>query len=131
MKIPGRSSLLQDIFRAAMMMAIAVALVLIIPRIALAHAVLVQSSPLANAIVQGPDVPVTMKFNSRVDGSRSTLLLSTPDGQSKPLTIDKQSAPDTLTTRATGLGAGEYAIHWQVLATDGHITRGQIPFAVK
>ncbi len=131
MKIPGRSSLLQDIFRAALMMAIAVALVLIIPRVAMAHAVLIQSSPLANAIVQGPDVPVTMKFNSRVDGSRSTLLLSTPDGQSKPLAIDKQGAPDTLTTRATGLGPGAYAIHWQVLATDGHITRGQIPFAVK
>jgi len=113
------------------MMAIAVALVLVIPRIASAHAVLVQSSPLANAIVQGPDVPVTMKFNSRVDGSRSTLLLSTPDGQSKPLTIDKQSVPDTLTTHATGLTAGTYAIHWQVLATDGHITRGQIPFVVK
>jgi copper resistance protein C len=131
MKIPGRSSLLQDIFRAPLMMAIAVALVLVIPRVALAHAVLVQSSPLANAVVQGPDVPVTMKFNSRVDGSRSTLLLSTPDGKSTPLTIDKQSTPDTLTTRATGLTRGAYAIHWQVLATDGHITRGQIPFAVK
>ncbi len=114
MKIPGRSSLLEDIFRAVFMMAIAVALVLVIPRVALAHAVLVQSSPIANAIVQGPDVPVTMKFNSRVDGPRSTLLLSAPDGQSKPLTIDAQSAPDTLTARATGLGPGKYAIHWQV-----------------
>src|SRR5271154_792072 len=130
MKIPGRSSFLQDIFRAALMMAIAVALVLVIPRIALAHAVLVQSSPLANAIVHGPDVPVTMKFNSRVDGSRSTLLLSTPDGQSKPLTIDKQSAPDTLTTRATGLSPGAYAIHWQVLATDRHNTRRQKPLSL-
>jgi methionine-rich copper-binding protein CopC len=29
------------------------------------------------------------------------------------------------------LSPGKYAIHWQVLAVDGHITRGQIPFEVK
>lgn len=112
------------------MTAIAVALVLI-PRVAMAHAVLVLSSPAVDAIVQGPDVPITLKYNSRVDGSRSTVLLSMPDGQSRPLTLDKQTAPDTLTTKAIGLTAGKYAIHWQVLATDGHITRGQIPFSVK
>ena len=112
------------------MMAIAVALVLV-PRIASAHAVLMQSSPAINSTVQGPDVPIEMKFNSRVDGSRSTLLLSTPDGQSKPLAIDKQNSPDTLTSRAIALTPGKYAIHWQVLAVDGHITRGQIPFEVK
>ncbi len=72
-----------------------------------------------------------MKFKSRVGGKRSTLLLSTSDSQSKPLTIEQQSAPDTLTAHATKLGPGKYAIHWQVLATDGHITRGEIPFSVK
>jgi methionine-rich copper-binding protein CopC len=25
---------------------------------------------------------------------------------------------------------GEYRLRWQVLASDGHITRGEIPFAV-
>jgi copper resistance protein C len=125
-----RSSLVQDVLRAGLMTAIAVALVLV-PRIASAHAILLQSSPVSNATVSGPDIPVTMKFNSRVDATRSTLLLSTPDGKSKPLTIDTQSAPDTLTTHATQLTPGKYAIHWQVLATDGHITRGAIPFEVK
>jgi methionine-rich copper-binding protein CopC len=72
-----------------------------------------------------------MKFSLRVDGARSTVLLSTSDGKSKPLAIDRQGAPDTLTTRITKLSPGEYAIHWQVLATDGHVTRGQIPFRVK
>jgi copper resistance protein C len=123
-------SLFHDVVGAGVMTAIAVTLVLI-PRVASAHAVLVQSSPVANATVQGPDVPITMKFNSRVDASRSTLRLSTPDGQSKALTIDLPTAPDTLTAKATGLSSGKYAIQWQVLAVDGHITRGQIPFVVK
>jgi methionine-rich copper-binding protein CopC len=82
------------------MTAIAVALVLI-PRVAMAHAVLVQSSPAVDATLQGPDVPITLKFNSRVDGSRSTLLLSMPDGQSKAADASiKQTAPDTLTAKA-------------------------------
>ena len=59
------------------------------------------------------------------------MLLSTSDGKSKPLTIERQSAPDTLTTHATNLSPGKYAIRWQVLATDGHVTRGEIPFQVK
>lgn len=112
------------------MAAIAVGLVLA-TRVAFAHAVLVLSSPAVNSAVQGPDVPISMKFNSRVDASRSTIKLSFPDGQSKPLTIDPPTAPDTLTTKAAGLTPGKYAIQWQVLAVDGHITRGQIPFLVK
>jgi methionine-rich copper-binding protein CopC len=129
MKNLFRGSHIQNVFRVGLM-TIALVLVLV-PRVASAHAVVVQSSPTINETVEGPDVAVTMKFNSRVDGKRSTLLLSTSDSQSKPLAIEQQGAPDTLTAHATKLGPGKYAIHWQVLATDGHITRGEIPFSVK
>jgi methionine-rich copper-binding protein CopC len=125
-----RSSSLRELVRAGVMFAVAVALVLV-PRAALAHAVLVQSTPTINATVEGPDVAISMKFSLRVDGARSTVLLSTDDGNSKPLALDRQSAPDTLITRAAKLSPGNYAIHWQVLATDGHVTRGEIPFRVK
>jgi copper resistance protein C len=125
-----RSSRVREVVRAGVMIALAVML-LLVPRVALAHAVLIQSTPTINATVEGPEVAVSMKFSLRVDGARSTLLLSTSDGKAKPLAIDRQGAPDTLTTRATKLSPGDYAIHWQVLATDGHVTRGQIPFRVK
>ncbi len=112
------------------MTAIAVALVLT-TRVASAHAVLVLSSPAANGSLHGPNVAISLKFNSRVDGSRSTLMLSSPDGKSTKLALEAQKEPDTLTAEATGLAAGKYAINWQVLAVDGHITRGKIPFEVK
>lgn len=108
-----------------------VAVLVLLPRAALAHAVLVQSTPAVNSTMQGPDVAVAMKFSSRVDGARSTMLLSTADGQSLPVTIERQGAPDTLTTHLTHLKPGKYAIRWQVLAVDGHVTRGEIPFSVK
>ncbi len=110
---------------------VAVVVLLVVPSAAWAHAVLVHSSPAVNATVDGPDVAVEIKFSSRVDGARSTMLLSTSDGKSKPLAIEHQSSPDTLTTHVTHLDSGKYSIQWQVLATDGHVTRGEIPFQVK
>ena len=130
MKSLRRSSVVRIVSRASLMFSVALALVLA-PRVALAHAVLVQSSPAIDATMQGPDLAVSMKFSSRVDGARSTMLLSTSDGQSKPLTIERQNAPDTLTAHLTHMSPGKYAIRWQVLATDGHVTRGEIPFRVK
>jgi copper resistance protein C len=131
MKYSVRRSLAKGVPGVGLMTAIALVLMVVVPRIVLAHAVLVESSPAINATVQGPDLAVTMKFSLRVDGTRSTLLLNLPDGQAKPLAIEKQSAPNTVTTRVTHLDPGKYAIHWQVLATDGHVTRGEIPFNVK
>jgi copper resistance protein C len=122
--------LISEVFRVGIGVAVALTL-LLATRAASAHAVLVQSSPAINATVQGPDVPVTFKFSSRVDGARSTLTLSAPDGQSRSLAIEQQGSPDTLTAHATHLLPGQYAIQWQVLATDGHVTRGQIQFHVK
>jgi methionine-rich copper-binding protein CopC len=103
----------------------------LIPLIAVIYPVLVESTPKMNATVEGPDLAVTMKFSSRVDGARSTVLLSTLDGQLKPLAIEHQSAADTVTTHVNHLSPGKYSIRWQVLATDGHVTRGEIPFRVK
>jgi methionine-rich copper-binding protein CopC len=94
------------------------------------HAVLKETSPAANSTVAGPDVPIQLKFNTRIDAIRSKLQLLLPDNTTAPLAVDKQASPDTLASKATGLKAGAYKIQWQVLAADGHITRGEIPFNV-
>jgi methionine-rich copper-binding protein CopC len=95
-----------------------------------AHAVLMQSTPKLNSTVKGPDVPIWLKFNVRVDGSRSRLHLIAPDGSPLSLEAVKQPTPDTLESRATGLKAGAYKLQWQVLASDGHISRGEVAFTV-
>ncbi|HUJ39895.1 MAG TPA: copper resistance CopC family protein [Candidatus Acidoferrales bacterium] len=94
------------------------------------HAVLQESTPAAHSTVHGPDVSIRLRFNSRIDGSRSKLALIRPDGTTEGLKIREQASPDTLTSAASKLKPGNYKIHWQVLATDGHITRGDIPFHV-
>jgi copper resistance protein C len=102
---------------------------LVVPQAA-GHAVLLESTPALKSAVNGPDVPIKLRFNVRIDAQRSRLTLIRPDGSTLALEISKQTPADTLTAQASGLGAGVYRIRWQVLASDGHITRGEIPFSV-
>ncbi len=95
-----------------------------------AHAILLESSPALKSAVTGPDVPIKLRFNVRIDALRSRLTLIHPDGSAHTLEISKQTPADTLSAEATGLAAGTYRLRWQVLASDGHITRGEIPFTV-
>ena len=94
------------------------------------HAILKVTSPAANSKVAGPDVPIVLKYNVRIDGKLSKLLLLNPDNSTTELKIDEQKSPDTLNSKASGLKPGAYRVRWQVLAPDGHITRGEIPFTV-
>ena len=95
-----------------------------------AHAVLLESSPALKSIVSGPDVPIKLRFNVRIDGSRSRLTLVAPDGSMRTLEISQSAGPDTLSAQVKGLAPGGYRLRWQVLASDGHITRGEIPFTL-
>jgi methionine-rich copper-binding protein CopC len=97
---------------------------------AFAHAVLLESSPALKSSISGPDVPLRLRFNVRVDAARSRLTLVDPDGSLQTLEISRQDPPNVLSAQARGLRPGVYRLRWQVLASDGHITRGEIPFTV-
>jgi methionine-rich copper-binding protein CopC len=101
------------------------------PRLALAHAVLLSSSPQKNASVNGPDITISLKYNSRVDGARSSLSLVKPDGSVEKIGALAQPLPDTLSATGHKLAKGAYVLRWQVLSSDGHITRGEVPFQVE
>lgn len=95
-----------------------------------AHAIVLDAEPGVDVTVAGPDVAVRLQFNSRIDHRRSRLTLLPVKGEPRTLAIDATGGPAVLIARASGLAAGEYALRWQVLAEDGHITRGDIPFKV-
>ena len=96
---------------------------------AFAHAVLIASSPKAHETIHGPSIDFNLKYNSRIDGTRSSLSLVMPDGSVKSLSLAKQDAPSELSAHVQ-LSPGNYTLRWQALAVDGHITRGEIPFTV-
>jgi methionine-rich copper-binding protein CopC len=92
-----------------------------------AHAILIDSTPAPLGHVPAGALAVTLRYNSRIDAGRSKLLLIHNDTSTR-LQIDPAGA-DTMHT-SLNLTAGDYTIKWQVLATDGHITRGNVPFTV-
>ena len=71
-----------------------------------------------------------VKFSDRIDKQRSKLSVASMAGQVYSVQpLDDESA-DTLAGHVAGLAGGSYRLRWQVLAVDGHITRGEIPFSV-
>ena len=97
---------------------------------AFAHAILLHATPGLRETVNGPDVAVKLQFNVRIDARRSQLLLLPPQGEQRVLYIHDGSPPDSLQAEAKGLPGGNYILRWQVLASDGHISRGEVPFQV-
>lgn len=100
-------------------------------RVAWAHAVLLSAQPGENSTVDGPDVAVLLKYNSRLDTQHSTLTLLAPDGKVEKIAIGGQPAPGLLSAKLTGLVKGAYELRWQVLAIDGHVTRGKVLFQIR
>ena len=116
-------------FFRALALCLAIAAMFLLP-IAQGHAILLESNPSLNGQATGPNVPIKLRFNVRIDAARSRLTLVGPDGATQTLQLDKESSAETLAAQANGLAPGLYRIRWQVLASDGHLTRGEIPFTV-
>jgi len=117
--------------RTSLSLGLCAVMVLFTARELRAHAILVEATPKTGATISGPDVPIRLRFNVRIDGERSRVTLVRPAGMAKQLPLDKQATPDVLTTKAEGLIAGKYKLQWQVLAADGHISRGELTFTVQ
>jgi len=101
-----------------------------------AHAIIRRSEPAAGASVPPGPVQLRLVFNSRLDHGRSALHVApmrlggggSADEVDVPLAADSPAAELIGTTGP--LSPGAWRVRWQVLALDGHITRGDIPFTV-
>jgi methionine-rich copper-binding protein CopC len=96
---------------------------------AFAHAILEQSDPPAGGSVAAGHATLRLRYNSRIDKGRSRLVATEPDHRQVVLPIAQDGPPDELRTEAD-LTPGAWVVRWQVLAVDGHITRGDVPFTV-
>jgi len=98
-------------------------------RPAFAHAILVDSTPAPLGHVPAGHLDLVFRYNSRIDAGRSKLTLKKPDQTTQRLPIASAATQDVLKA-GLDLAPGDYVVSWQVLATDGHITRGTVPFTV-
>jgi copper resistance protein C len=91
-----------------------------------AHAILISSAPAIDVKVPAGKVAILLRFNSRIDRARSRLTLD--NGGAPQVLKLKSDAPVDEMDADAALAPGPYTLRWQVLAIDGHITRGIIPF---
>ena len=99
----------------------------LLPKLALAHAILISSTPAPGGTIASGHQALAFTYNSRIDHRRSRLTLTGPDGKPVILPIAADSASNALDAAAE-LAPGSYTLRWQALALDGHITRGDVPF---
>ena len=94
-----------------------------------AHAILLESEPAHGARIAAGERGLNLRFNSRLDHARSRLTLIHSDKRAEVLALAE--GPDNLLAANTILAPGGHVLRWQVLAIDGHITRGELPFSVQ
>jgi methionine-rich copper-binding protein CopC len=95
-----------------------------------AHAIIVEAAPQVGAVLHAGTVEVRLRFNSRIDRHRSRLTVLDAVGKEIPVKLDDNTPTGVIAAHISGLAPGDYRLRWQVLALDGHITRGDIPFSV-
>ena len=83
----------------ASVLAATIALLLLLPHAAFAHAVLVKSSPGQGATVKAGEVGITLTYNSRIDAQHSSLHLVGPDGKEQALDVDLHAGPNLLVSK--------------------------------
>ena len=98
------------------------AVLLLAPGVASAHAILTGSMPALDGTVPAGPTHMVLRFNSRIDPVRSRITY--------PTAVPAVSAGPAELAADVMLEPGKQVLRWQVLATDGHVTRGELRFTV-
>lgn len=114
-----------------MSLAAACAILVALPAVAGAHAVITRSSIGDEPLAAGKPTEVTLHFNSAIETSHSSVQLVGAGGEETPLALVAGAhAPGTLVVALPALEAGSYALRYRVLAADGHMTESVLRFRV-
>lgn len=101
------------------------------PRLVLAHALVLESSPRADEITLTPPERIFLRFNSRIEKALSRITLAGPGGRAIPLQVAAPDpSPNHLAVQVPPLEPGRYLVRWKVLSADGHVTEGAFRFTV-
>ena len=116
---------------AASLLAVWVVLLSVSP--ASSHAIVLEASPVHDAVLERAPGQVTLRFNSKLEKRFTRITLATGDRPPAPVALpgdDDASPPDRVVIPLSPLAPGVYVLRYRVLAVDGHITEGALRFTV-
>jgi methionine-rich copper-binding protein CopC len=105
-------------------------LMLALPGPAVAHSLLLESSPAAGAVTVSSPAVITLVFNNRVEKRLCRLRLIDGQGRARTLAISTDGPADRLEARGPGLSPGPWRVEWVVMSADGHVVSGTFAFRV-
>jgi len=119
--------------RAARFWLPASALLLLVPVLAVAHAQLVRSRPVAKSVVQTAPDRVELWFSERLEPAFARLTVWSAAGAQVDLgdAAVAASDPRQLSVGLHPLGAGRYVVKYRVLSVDGHVVESQFSFTLR
>lgn len=118
---------------AAPALLLCLALVLASPRPGSPHAIVLESSPVHDAVLERAPGQVTLRFNSKIEKRFTRVTLAAADQPPAPVALpesDDPARPDRIVIPLRPLAPGLYVLRYRVLAVDGHITKGALRFTV-
>jgi len=98
-----------------------------------AHAIVLESSPVHDAVLERAPDQVTLRFNSKIEKRFTRITLAAGDRPPAPIVLpdgDDAGPPDRVVIPLSPLAPGIYVLRYRVLAVDGHITEGALRFTV-
>jgi copper transport protein len=98
------------------------------PQAAWAHALLVQSDPAADALLESAPASVTLIFSEPVTPAGAGVRVFAPSGRQVAAAVTARGS--VLTADVQSTEAGTYVVSWQVFAADTHPSRGAFRFVV-
>ena len=119
--------------RAALGLALVLAVALALPPAAQAHAYLIRTTPPASGILDAPPRQVALRFDEAVE-PRLAIVSVTDAGGSQETSgpvARSPTDPDTLEVALrAGLPEGWYLVYWRAISVDGHPVQGAFTYAV-
>jgi methionine-rich copper-binding protein CopC len=98
--------------------------------LAWAHAYPTISSPENGAVLQQSPREIRIQFTEGLELAFSQITVKGPGGEVVSQGKLRQPAQDTLAVDLKPLSPGIYAVEWQVLSVDTHVTEGVLRFTV-
>jgi copper transport protein len=109
-----------------------VALGLVLPAVAGAHAALLHTTPDASVTTNGPPPEVTLTYSESIEPRFSIISVTDVNGHQVTAGVPARApgSPQTLEVPLKKLPPGWYLVLWRVISADGHPVRGAFTFAV-